>query len=274
MVYNRFSCEIDRGVHVSHVVSDHAHPQPTPLGVQLYSVREDIGPGDLGETLRRLASMGFTHVEPYRILDNADGLAAALEETGLTATAAHAHVEGPERDAFLAAAARLRLSTLIVPWTEPDRLRDRDGIERVARAVNEAARHAADQGIQIGYHNHDFEFSQHVDGVPGYEILVDALDESVILEVDTHWASVGGADVFELLPRLGDRIRFLHVTNEPPDDDDPPVVGVDITGRMDEVIAAGRAIGAMPVLEIVVHEGDIFPVLQRNAEYFLGLVRA
>jgi sugar phosphate isomerase/epimerase len=257
---------------VSHAASDHVRPQPAPLGVQLYSVREDIGPGDLGTTLRRLASMGFTHVEPYRILDDTDGLAAALDETGLTATAAHAHVEGTERDAFLAAAARLRLSTLIVPWTEPDSLRDRDGIVRAARAVNEAARHAADQGTRIGYHNHDFEFSQQVDGVPAYQILVDALDESVILEVDTHWASVGGADVFELLPRLGDRIRFLHVTNEPPDDDDP-VLGVDITGRMDEVIAAGRAIGAMPVLEIVVHEGDIFPVLQRNAEYFLELVR-
>jgi sugar phosphate isomerase/epimerase len=259
---------------VSHTASDHVRPQPAPLGVQLYSVREDIGPGDIGTTLRRLASMGITHVEPYRILDGTDELAAALDETGLTATAAHAQVQGPQRDAFLAAAARLRLSTLIVPWTEPDDLRDRDGIERVAGAVNEAARRAAEAGIRVGYHNHDFEFSQRVDGVPAYELLVDAFDESVVLEVDTHWASVGGADVFELLPRLSDRIQFLHVTNEPPDDDDPPVAGVDITGRMDEVIAVGRAIGAMPVLEIVVHEGDVFPVLARNAEYFLGLVRA
>jgi hypothetical protein len=51
-------------------------------------------------------------------------------------------------------------------------------------------------------------------------------------------------------------------------------MGVDITGRMDEVVAAGRAIGAMAVLEVVVHEGDIFPVLERNAAYFGKLVRA
>ena len=259
---------------MSHPASDQAHPQPAPLGVQLYSVRDDIGPGDLGTTLARLASMGFTHVEPYRILENTDELAAALEETGLTAMAAHAHVVTGERDAFLSAARSLSLSTLIVPWTDPAVLRDRDGIVAFARDVNDAARRAADQGIRVGYHNHDFEFSQHVDDVPAYEILVDALDESVVLEVDTRWASVGGADVFELLPRLGQRVQFLHVTNEPLDDDDPPVMGVDITGRMDEVIAAGRAIGAMPVLEIVVHDGDVFPVLQRNAAYFLGLVRA
>jgi sugar phosphate isomerase/epimerase len=249
-------------------------PGTAPLGVQLYSVRDDIGPGDLSRTLARLAAMGFTHVEPYRILDNAEEFTAALRETGLTATAAHANVVTDERDAYLAAARRLGLRTLIVPWTDPAGLGDRDSITAFARTVNDAARRASDQGISVGYHNHDFEFSRRADGVPAYEILVDALDESVVLEVDTHWASVGGADVFELLPRLGDRVRFLHVTNEPADDDDPPVMGVDITGRMDEVVAAGRAIGAMAVLEVVVHEGDIFPVLERNAAYFGKLVRA
>ena len=259
--------------HVSRTDPD----QPTrtaPLGVQLYSVRDDIGPGDLATTLGRLAAMGFTHVEPYRILENTSELAAVLRETGLAATAAHANVVTDDRDAYLAAARHLGLSTLIVPWTDPANLRDREGITAFAGTVNDAARRAADQGIAVGYHNHDFEFGQRVGGVPAYEILVDALDEAVLLEFDTHWASVGGADVFELLPRLGGRVGFLHVTNEPPDDDDPPVMGVDITGRMDEVVAAGRALGAMTVLEVVVHDGDVFPVLERNAAYFGQLVRA
>jgi sugar phosphate isomerase/epimerase len=259
--------------HVSH--ADPGKPPTTaPLGVQLYSVRDDIGPGDLAGTLGRLAAMGFTHVEPYRILENTGELAAALRETGLTATAAHANVVTDDRDAYLAAARRLGLTTLIVPWTEPAGLRDREGITAFAGAVNDAARRAADQGIAVGSHNHEFEFGQRVAGVPAYEILVDALDEPVLLEVDTHWASVGGADVFELLPRLGRRVGFLHVTNEPPDDDDPPVMGVDIAGRMDEVVAAGRALGAMTVLEVVVHDGDVFPVLERNAAFFGELVRA
>jgi sugar phosphate isomerase/epimerase len=259
---------------VSHAATDQTCPEPAPLGVQLYSVRDDIGPGAVGRTLRRLADMGFTHVEPYRILDDTDGLAAALEETGLRATAAHANVVTEQRDAYLAAAKRLGLGTLIVPWADPAGLRDRDGVTELAAGVNDAARRAADQGISVGYHNHDFEFRQHVDGRPVYEILVDELDQSVVLELDTHWASVGGGDVFELVPRLASRIGFLHVTNEPPDGADPPVLGVDITGRMDEVIAAGRAAGAMPVLEIVVHEGDVFPVLERNAAFFLEQVRA
>src|SRR5580693_3008674 len=133
------SLTIERGVHVSHAASDQALPsgppspsRPAPLGVQLYSVRDDIGPGDLAGTLGRLAAMGFTHVEPYRILENTGELAAALRETGLTATAAHANVVTDDRDAYLAAARRLGLTTLIVPWTEPAGLRDREGITAFA----------------------------------------------------------------------------------------------------------------------------------------------
>jgi hypothetical protein len=43
---------------------------------------------------------------------------------------------------------------------------------------------------------------------------------------------------------------------------------------MDEVIAAARPFMEMAVLEVVVHEGDVFPVLARNADYFLRQVRA
>jgi sugar phosphate isomerase/epimerase len=254
-------------------------PDPAPLGIQLYSVRDDIGPGQFSGTLSRLAGLGFTHVEPYRILEDTDGLVAALRETGLSAVAAHANVvaaEGGDRseqEAYFAAARQLGMSTLIVPWAEPERLADRNGINALADAINGAARRAADLGITVGYHNHDFEFRQQVSGTAAYEILADSLDDGVVLELDTHWASIGGADVFELIPRLGSRISFLHVTNEPPDDDDLPVLGVDITGRMDEVVAAGRKTGAMTVLEVVVHDGDVFPVLERNAAFFLGLER-
>lgn len=245
-----------------------------PLGVQLYSVRDDIGPADLTATLRRLAAMGFTHVEPYRILDAPGALAAALRETGLAATAAHANVLTADQNAYLAAAEQLGLDTLIVPWTEPDSIADRAGVEALAAAINAAAARAADQGIRVGYHNHDFEFRQQVDGVQAYQILTDALDDRVVLELDTFWASMGGADVFELIPALAGRLRYVHVTNEPPDDDDPPPLGPPVTGRMSEVVSLAQPLVEMVVLEIVVHDGDVFPALARNAEFFLSQVRA
>jgi sugar phosphate isomerase/epimerase len=241
------------------------------LGVQLYSVRNDLGRESLSTTLARLAGMGFTHVEPYDILSNTEALAAAIELNGLSAVTAHAKITELDREAIVAAALRLGISTIVVPYVNPERLETREGVERFASEINEARLFAADHGIRLGYHNHDFEFRQKVDGRSAYELLVSLLDPEVVLEVDTFWASVGGGDVFELLPRLKDRVRFLHVKNEPPDEEDLPLLGVDITGRMSEVIELSKTYVELPVVEIVVDDGDVYPVLERNAAYFLSL---
>jgi sugar phosphate isomerase/epimerase len=244
------------------------------LGVQLYSVRDDLGAEVLGGTLKRLAAMGFTHVEPFDILGSTDALQAAMRDAGLLARTAHANIVDPklDRDAIVAAARQLGIDTIIVPWVEPDTITTRAGVEALAAATNEAAAFAARHGIRIGYHNHDFEFSTKIDGESAYDLLVSLLDDAVVLEVDTYWASVGGADVFELLPRLGARVRFLHVKTEPPNPPGRVMLGPDISDRQTEVLRLLPV--ELPIVEAVVHEGDIFPVLERNAAFFLAEVAA
>jgi sugar phosphate isomerase/epimerase len=244
------------------------------LGVQLYSVRDDLAPEQRGDTLQRLAGMGFTHIEPYRILDDPAGLRADIDAAGLVASSAHAKLTEANRDEYLDAAVTLGIDTVILPWVEPASIVDAAGVEALADSLNELSRYSRPRGIRIGYHNHDFEFSQHIDGVSAWELLVSRLDEDVILELDTYWASVGGGDVFEILPRLRERIRFLHVKNEPPDADDPAPLGVDITGRMDEILALSSEFVELAVVEIVVDDGDVFPVLERNAAWFLERIPA
>jgi hypothetical protein len=46
-----------------------------------------------------------------------------------------------------------------------------------------------------------------------------------------HLGQHGGADVFELIPALAGRLRYVHVTSEPPDDADPPPLGPDPRAR-------------------------------------------
>ena len=246
------------------------------LGVQLYSVRDDLGTDALGDTLKRLAGMGFTHIEPYDIIGYTDTLQTAMHEAGLVARTAHSNIVDPklDRDAIIAAARQLGIDTVIVPWVEPDTIATRAGVAALASAINDAAAFAARHDIRIGYHNHDFEFSTHIDGVPAYDLLVALLDDAVVLEVDTYWASVGGADVFELLPRLGKRVRFLHVKTEPPNPPDRVMLGPDISDRQADVLALAGDTVELPIVEAVVHEGDIFPVLARNAEFFLTEVGA
>ena len=207
-----------------------------PTALQLYTVREQLN-ADRAGVLAQVAAMGYGAVEPFGILVDPDGLRADLDAAGLLACSVHAAPTGEDAEAIVRAARTLGADTVIIPHLPPPRFADADSVQALARELNELAAWTAGQGL--GYHNHDFELSSLVHGVPALEVLADHLDDAVLLEVDTYWAAVGGQDVAALLRRLGDRVRYLHVKDGPVVDRDDfmTVVG---TGRMPvaEILAA------------------------------------
>ena len=207
-----------------------------PLALQLYSVR-DLLPGDRKGTLARIAAFGYGAVEPFNILIDPDGLRADLTAAGLTVCSVHAVLSGADAEPTARAARTLGADTVIVPHLPPARFADAAGVREVARELNAMAAWAADRGLALGYHNHDFELSSLVGGRPALEVLADQLDPAVFLEVDTYWAAVGGQDVPRLLGRLGGRVRYLHVKDGP------------VVSRADQMTAVGA--GRMPVAEIL-----------------------
>ena len=201
----------------------------SPPALQLYTVREQLAT-DRMAVLRRIAGFGYGAVEPYDVRTDPDQLRADLDEAGLVACSVHADVLGEDPDALLNGTRTLGADTVIVAWMEPAIFADADRVAKLARDLNEAAAKAADHGLRLGYHNHDFELSARIGGRPALEVLADALEEAVILEVDTYWAAVGGQDVPALLGRLGHRVRYLHVKDGPVTKEDPmTAVG---SGRM------------------------------------------
>jgi sugar phosphate isomerase/epimerase len=158
-----------------------------------------------------------------------------LTAAGLSVCSVHAH-PGAEPDATADAVRTLGTDVIIVPYLPPERYASAETVAAVAAELNSLAPWAAGEGLSLGYHNHDFELSSLIGGRPALEVLVDQLDASVFLEVDTYWAAVGGQDVIELLGRLGDRVRYLHVKDGPITKDDP-------------MTAVGS--GRMPVAEIL-----------------------
>ena len=68
-----------------------------------------------------------------------------------------------------------------------------------------------DEGIQLLYHNHDFEF-QKLDG----EIILDKLytelgAELINPELDTCWVHYAGADPVEYINKYADRSKIVHL---------------------------------------------------------------
>jgi len=239
--------------------------------VQLYSVRDAFAADPAG-TLRRLAAIGFTQVEPYGVVENAEALRSGLPANGLTAPTAHAALIGADQPAVFAAAAELGIGLVIEPLIRSEQWQDPAGIAATAEALNAAAELAAGHGVGVGYHNHWWELASRIGGRSAFEVFADQLDPAVALEVDTYWATAGGEDAAALLRRLGDRVRAIHVKDGG--------LATDATGQVPagqgrvpvaEVLAA--APDALRVVEFDAFDGDLFEALAASHAFLTGAVR-
>ncbi|EWS82764.1 sugar phosphate isomerase/epimerase family protein [Brachybacterium phenoliresistens] len=185
------------------------------ISVQLYSVREALAADPIA-TLSSLRDMGFESVEPFGILDWADTLRTALPELGLSAPSTHAGVLAEADPARLfGVAANLGVRTVIEPHRDRSHWTSVDDIRRTADLLNGLAGTAAEEGVRLGYHNHEFELETDFEGRTGLEVLSEDLDPRVVLEVDTFWAAVGGQDPAQLLRRLGQQVQLAHLKDGP-----------------------------------------------------------
>ena len=231
------------------------------LSVQLYTLREQLAE-DLPGTLDRLAALGLTRVEPFRLTDHASALGPALAASGLTAPTAHQHVVGTgisidTANEIFATAAALGIGTVFDPRVDRERFESADAVAAVADDLNAAAAVAAKHGVRVGYHNHAQELEIVHDGTTALELLAGHLDDAVVLEVDTYWAAVGGQDPVALLKRLGERVTAVHVKDGPatPDPLDQVAVGQGELPVRDILAAAPQA---LRVVELDDTRGDRF----------------
>ena len=243
----------------------------TDPSVQLYSVRDAFA-ADPIDTLRRLAAIGFTRVEPYGVLQNAEILRTALSENGLSAPTAHAQLVGVEQRPVFEVAAEVGIGVVIDPYIGTEKWQAADDVAATAKALNEAAAVAAEHGVRVGYHNHWWELESRIDGRSAFEVLADQLDPRVVLEVDTYWATAGGEDAAALLKRLGDRVVAIHVKDGG--------LATDGTGQVPagqgqvpvaDVLAA--APNALRVVEFDHFDGDVFAGIATSLAYLTGAER-
>ncbi|MET1065398.1 MAG: sugar phosphate isomerase/epimerase [Arthrobacter sp.] len=245
-----------------------------PYSIQLYTVRTALEE-DLAGTIRRLAEIGFTMVEPYHFVAKAAELQRAMAENNLTAPSGHAPLLSEDQDAIFTAAQQLGIGTVIEPYVPDERWKTIEDVQETAQQLNAAAARGTDYGIRVGYHNHWWEVESVIDGKSALEHLADHLDPAVVLELDTYWAAVGGQDPAELLGRLGDRVRFIHIKDGPVTSDPASQLAVG-DGRMPiwDVLDAAGSLEA-GVVELDDFQGDMFDAVRDSYNYLsAGKARA
>jgi sugar phosphate isomerase/epimerase len=231
---------------------------------------------ELGKTFQRLARCGYSGVELF----DWHGLTApemdrALKATGLAVTAFHCDLaEGDAAESALDELARVGARIVVIPWCDPERLRTDSDVTRLAERLDRAAARAAARQMQLGYHNHWWEFRFEVAGRRVHDLLFERVDPSVFAEVDVYWAAVGGADPARVLTALGARARLIHLKDGPADGEESLMTAIG-EGRLDipAILRASRSAQAH-VVEIDACAGDVFAALERSARTVRALWRA
>jgi sugar phosphate isomerase/epimerase len=204
---------------------------PSALGVQLYTVRDQIGTDPEG-TLKAIADIGYREVEVLR--GTLERVAPAARRLGLSPISIH--VETPlvtgKWDAWsflrgavpegygLAEAIRDSRAHgakyFVLPYLMPtERENTAAFYTGLAETMNRAGRQAADAGLQFCYHNHGFEFEPLPDGRLPLDVLMEATDPSLVkLELDVFWVGITGNDPVALIRKYGDRIALMHLKDK------------------------------------------------------------
>jgi sugar phosphate isomerase/epimerase len=200
-----------------------ATPLGLPLGIQLYSVRQQLAQ-DYDKTLAEVASVGYKEVEAAGFYNKtAAQVKESMQKAGLKCVSSH-HPYGDLRkkfDELLAFNKEVGVQYLICSSPGPkDTTPGPDGKPKamtlddwkwIAEEFNKLGEKTQAAGIMFGYHNHVHEFDNLNGGVPYAELLRITDPKKVTLELDCGWVKVAGHDPVQLMRDHPNRFSMLHV---------------------------------------------------------------
>ena len=184
-----------------------------PIGVQLYSIRDDCA-RDLPGTLAAVAEMGFDGVEFAGYYGyTAKDLRKLLDDNGLKCCGTHTRLDsllGDEFEATVEFNEMIGNRYLVVPSLPPERRSSNAAWRETGALFSQIAENLAPYKMLTGYHNHAVEF-EIVDGEAGFDAFFGNAHPAVIMQLDIGNAMHGGADPLDYLRRYPKRLNTVHL---------------------------------------------------------------
>jgi len=200
------------------------------IGLQLYTVR-DAMQKDPAATLARVAQIGYNSVEvTYSGPGNFYGMDAKsfadlVKKNGLIMPSAHyrlgedKNADGSDMrgtllhdwDKAVDDAKTAGVKYMVCAWLSPSERGNIDHYKLLAERLNTAGETCKKAGIQLCYHNHDFEFIEDNGQLP-YQVLMDNTSTDIVkFELDLYWITKAGHDPIELFNAHPGRFPMWHV---------------------------------------------------------------
>ncbi len=195
------------------------------IGLQLYTLRDDIQKQGIETILAQVAKLGYKEVENFGYNEGKFfGKTPAeytkiLKDTGLSAVSGHT-LTGRSKQAggadgltknwqrVVDDAAAVGQEYIIIAYLFDDE-RKPDDYKQLVNLLSKGQETARKAGLTLGYHNHDFEFTQRVDGQMPYELILEKT--TVQMEMDLYWITRTGQKPADYFAKYPGRFPLWHV---------------------------------------------------------------
>ena len=258
-------------------------------GLQLYTVRDAMAKDPAG-TLAKVAQAGFNTIEvTYSGPGNFYGLAPkdfakVVSDNGLEIVSAHYRlgedqVNGQDMQGTMmhdwqravddAAAAGVKY--MVCAWLSETERGSVSHYYKVADQLNIAGAATKKAGMQLCYHNHDFEFEKQAGKVPYQALLIHADEKLVKMEVDLYWLTKAGQDPTLLFAQYPGRFPLWHLKDM---DNTPKKMFTEVgNGVVDfkRIFESAKQAGLRyAFVEQDICPGDPFDSIARSISYIKG----
>lgn len=184
-----------------------------PIGLQLYSVREDCQK-DLPRVLEAVAQMGYEGVEFAGYYGrSAKELRKLLDQNGLRCCGTHTGLNTLEGDALAKTVEFNQIlgnPYLIVPWMPHQKLASVEACKKTAQFFNELAEKVKEKGMYVGYHAHAGDF-QKVGDQTAWDLFFSFCSPQVVMQMDVGNCLGGGGDPYASLEKFPGRSKTIHL---------------------------------------------------------------
>ncbi|SIS75111.1 Sugar phosphate isomerase/epimerase [Zobellia uliginosa] len=196
-------------------------------GLALYTLRDDMA-SDAETTLRAVADAGYKYIEAAGYEDGKFYGMTPLEfkkklkELGLKPISSHqGSVTLENADAMIADVKEAGFKYFVVPVPpmglftvdeETMTMGMTGGAENLAGILDVLGEKCKKAGLQLLYHNHDFEFKKDENGVVVIDYLLEHCNPKwVNFQMDLFWVTKAGADPVAYFKKYPKRFKIWHV---------------------------------------------------------------
>ncbi|WP_333627141.1 sugar phosphate isomerase/epimerase [Sphingobacterium siyangense] len=250
------------------------------IGLQLYSVREEIGKNsNFDQILQKISALGYTGVEAAGYKDgklynlSPQEFKAKVEKAGMKVISSHATKTLSDKelasgdfteslkwwDECIATHKAAGMKYIVTPWMDvPKTLKD---LETQCRYLDAVGAKCRQQGIVYGYHNHSHEFRKVEDKVM-YDYMIEHTNpENVFFEMDVYWAVMGQVSPVDYFNKYAGRFKALHIK-------DHREIGQSGMVGFDAIFNNSKVAGLQYIfVELEETRNDIYTGLQQSIDY-------